>query len=368
MVVQKVPPTYPDAARSAGVEGTVVLSLLVGTTGEVEKVSTVSGDTVLADAAMQAVKQWKYKPYTLDGTAVRMETQISIAFHLKVKPHAPPPPGKFTKETYENEYFGIRYPLSRDWVRETELMRKRLAPEGSQPTSYVLLAAVHVPLDRSVADADSSFVFLALDRSAVTGGSCRPHLEAFAASLHASKQADLRGDIAQFTAGGLTFDRADMEFRGNVSLAHQTFVCTVVKDFLLQWNILGTSKSAVETVLATLQGINGTPPAEPAASPSSLPSMVRVSAGVSAGLIVKKVQPHYPDAARQAHIQGSVVMRAVINEAGDIADIEVIEGPMDFVPATVSAVRQWKYKPYLLMGKPMKVETQITVIYTLSPG
>jgi protein TonB len=97
-----------------------------------------------------------------------------------------------------------------------------------------------------------------------------------------------------------------------------------------------------------------------------LPKRVRISQGVSQGLLLKKVQPEYPKKARKKHVQGSVLMQAVIGKTGDVADLHVISGDELLVPSAVEAVKQWKYKPYLLEGEPVQVETQITVNYVLS--
>ena len=86
---------------------------------------------------------------------------------------------------------------------------------------------------------------------------------------------------------------------------------------------------------------------------------------MSTGLLIKKVTPDYPPEAKYAHIQGSVVVRATINRTGDVADLEVISGPIELVVSAVNAVRKWKYRPYLLNGNPVAVETQIVVNYAL---
>jgi protein TonB len=112
------------------------------------------------------------------------------------------------------------------------------------------------------------------------------------------------------------------------------------------------------------------PPAAPSetAQPPKLPQRVRVSQGVSTGLIVKKVQPKYPEKARQNWIQGTVVLRALISKEGDIVDLTVVSGDPLLVKAAVKAVKQWKYKPYLLEGKPVEVDTEIRVNFALSGG
>jgi protein TonB len=110
------------------------------------------------------------------------------------------------------------------------------------------------------------------------------------------------------------------------------------------------------------------PPAAPSetAQPPKLPQRVRVSQGVSTGLIVKKVQPKYPPKARQNGIQGTVVLRALIGKEGDIVDLSVVSGDPLLVKSAVKAVKQWKYKPYLLQGNPVEVDTEILVNFTLS--
>ena len=109
--------------------------------------------------------------------------------------------------------------------------------------------------------------------------------------------------------------------------------------------------------------INSTPVAVPRAA---TPQRVRVSQGVSTGLLIKKVQPNYPPLARQARIQGQVVLQAEISKEGTIQNLQLISGHPMLAPAAIEAVKQWRYKPYLLNGEPVAVETQVVVNFTLS--
>jgi len=92
---------------------------------------------------------------------------------------------------------------------------------------------------------------------------------------------------------------------------------------------------------------------------------VQVSPGVSRGLLVHKVAPVYPESARQNHVQGTVVLRALIGKNGRIAELTPVSGPEELVPAAMGAVQQWRYKPYLLGGQPVTVATQIIVNFQL---
>jgi periplasmic protein TonB len=98
------------------------------------------------------------------------------------------------------------------------------------------------------------------------------------------------------------------------------------------------------------------------------PQRVRVSQGVSAGLLVRRVNPNYPPLARQARIQGQVVLRAVISKDGSIENLTLVSGHPMLAPAAIDAVKQWKYKPYLLNGEPVEVDTEVLVNFTLSGG
>jgi TonB family protein len=97
------------------------------------------------------------------------------------------------------------------------------------------------------------------------------------------------------------------------------------------------------------------------------PVRVRVSQKVSEAFVAKKVQPQYPLEAREKHIQGLVVLKAEISKDGDVTDLSLVSGDSLLAPAAIEAVKQWKYKPYLLNGQPIAVETQVTVSFELRP-
>jgi len=109
---------------------------------------------------------------------------------------------------------------------------------------------------------------------------------------------------------------------------------------------------------------SGMRPAIPAA-PSLRPPRV---SHVMEGNLIRRVQPEYPALARQARIQGTVVLRAVVNREGTIQDLQVISGHPLLVQAAINAVRQWRYRPYFLNDQPVEVETQVMVNFSLSGG
>jgi len=82
LLVDRIEPDYPDAARRARIQGSVTMEALIGADGKVQRVSPVSGNLQLADAATAAVRQWRYKPYSVDGRKVPVRTQVTVNFAL----------------------------------------------------------------------------------------------------------------------------------------------------------------------------------------------------------------------------------------------------------------------------------------------
>lgn len=87
---------------------------------------------------------------------------------------------------------------------------------------------------------------------------------------------------------------------------------------------------------------------------------------MSQGLLVHKVTPQYPAIAKQAKVQGSVQLGAVIGKDGKVQNVQTESGNLLLASAAVSAVKQWRYKPYVLNGSPVEVETTVTVNFNLT--
>ena len=186
-ILKSVPPKYPLDAVEKGIYGQVLLRILVSETGEVENAEVVSGEDVLRQAALDAVRQWKFKPYVEAGKPIKVKTTIPVNFNKAV----------------------------------------RVEVEPGRPA--------HLP------------------------------------------------------------------------------------------------------------------------------------ASVTAGMLVHRVDPAYPSLAVASHRQGTVVFHALISKEGRIENLTLVSGPKEFVPDASAAIKQWRYKPYLLMGEPVEVETTIEVHFALSP-
>jgi protein TonB len=92
-----------------------------------------------------------------------------------------------------------------------------------------------------------------------------------------------------------------------------------------------------------------------------IPKRLVVSQGVSLGMLQSKIEPVYPIIARRARVQGTVTLRAIISTQGTIESLQVVDGHPMLVNAALDAVKQWRYKPYMLSGQPVEVETTVFV-------
>ncbi len=90
-----------------------------------------------------------------------------------------------------------------------------------------------------------------------------------------------------------------------------------------------------------------------------------ISSGVMEGMLIGKVLPVYPAMARAMRIAGRVELQATISRNGTIENLRVVSGPAMLQQAALDAVRQWRYRPYLLNGEPVEVETTINVDFKL---
>ena len=114
-------------------------------------------------------------------------------------------------------------------------------------------------------------------------------------------------------------------------------------------------------------GLGTAPPVVTRAAPKPT-GPVRVSSGTVAGPAISQPQPVYPPIAKAAHVQGAVVLHAIISKTGTIENLTAISGPQMLQGAAMDAVKRWRYKPYLLNGEPTEVDTTINVNFTFGGG
>ncbi len=92
---------------------------------------------------------------------------------------------------------------------------------------------------------------------------------------------------------------------------------------------------------------------------------IAVSSGVAAGMLILRTPPVYPSIAKAARVGGTVLLHATISKNGTIKDVHVVSGPAMLQQAAVDAVRNWRYRPYMLNNEPIEVETSVNVVFSL---
>ncbi|MGH9705661.1 MAG: energy transducer TonB [Candidatus Acidiferrales bacterium] len=114
-----------------------------------------------------------------------------------------------------------------------------------------------------------------------------------------------------------------------------------------------------------LGGIIGSTGAGLPPPPKAAPSRIHVGGNVQAASLLHQVMPIYPAIAKTAHVSGTVILHAIIGKDGSIQDLTYMSGPPLLMRNAMDAVRQWRYKPTLLNGEPVEVDTTISVVFSL---
>lgn len=99
--------------------------------------------------------------------------------------------------------------------------------------------------------------------------------------------------------------------------------------------------------------------------PKAAPTRIRVGGNVQAASLIHQVMPVYPQIAKTAHISGTVILHAIIGKDGNVQNLEYISGPPLLMKNAMDAVSQWRYRPTLLNGDAVEVDTTISVVFTL---
>ncbi len=128
----------------------------------------------------------------------------------------------------------------------------------------------------------------------------------------------------------------------------------------------GTVGGVLGSIISSAPTAAPPPPPPPPVKKKAPPKRIRVGGNVAKARLTRQVRPQYPPLARQARIQGTVKLSAVISKDGTIQKLEVMSGHPLLVPAALAAVKQWRYRPTLLNGEAVEVLTNIDVNFTLS--
>jgi TonB family protein len=308
VLLYKREPEYTEEARKAKYQGSVLLYVEIDPSGKATNIRVQhSLGLGLDEKAIEAVKQWKFKPGTKDGSPVPVTANIEVNFRLLDNPVSP----------------GVEAGVA----------------EGVGGGVYRVGGGVTAPIV-----VQSTWIGRTLKGITVSG-------------LSDQARADLLSQLPVHEGDTLSVE----------SLLNVNRVARGFDEHLMAIPMpVGTNEVTLRIVVGTTTVTTTTTPAAPADAGATPPARIRVGGNVQQTKLVSQPLPVYPPDAKQAGIQGVVKLNATIAKDGTIQHLEVISGHPLLIPAALDAVRQWVYKPTLLNGQPVEVVTEIDVNFTLA--
>ena len=280
-----------------------------------------------------------------------------------------PDSGGFEKHTYTNRYFGFTYKLNDEWFVNQDLMAQDAQRPNKMAGRFLL-----VILDRHTGTPLRERVMIIADDESLY----HPPLNGAKDYVTRLLDAQVRrgnervGEVFSVEHAGKPFYCAEFNEKFPGGALHKAFLATERGGFLLSWVFASSSSDSLALILKSLDQISFAPvvPGEQkpvsADTPSVPPRRIRISQMVLEGIILEKRMPPYPEAARKNKVEGLVRLHVLISRTGELKTAEVVEGDPLLGQAALDGVRYWKFKPYLLNGEPVEVDSQITVDFRLS--
>lgn len=358
MLIRHVTPVYPAAAKEQHVEGTLLLHAIIGKDGTLQNLVYVSGPPILMSSAMDAVKQWQYKPTLLNGEPVEVDTTISVVYTLGGKSltdlaESAPPSGS---DTSSSDAFA-RLPG-----------RTRVGANVAAAQLIHQVAPIYPPIAKT-AHISGTVVLHALiakdgtiDQLQVVSGPpllLQSTMDAVRQWVY--KPTLVNGDPVEvdttvsvvYTLGkGPNSSSEGSGSPSDVSGSAAELPPTPAVD-----------SSQDQQKEATTQTSAGASSESNSSTPK--PKSIRVGGNVAAANLIHQVKPVYPKDAKKQHITGTVLLHAIIAQDGTMKTVEYVSGPPELRDSATEAVKQWRYKPTLLRGEPIEVDTTISVVFAL---
>jgi len=300
---------YPAAAMKAGVQGTVSVQVKLDSTGNVNDAQVLSGPDELRKAVLESVLQWHFTHEVAGTTRV-----IQVAFEV-------PKAGAVQA--------GV------------------VAPRGEYTFSSPLSAGMVRTAAASTAGRVTSIRIVGLPEQATAE---------LAASLPVHEGDEWNGETMQKT------NQAVRAFDEHLTIQTSRVVQTSsgTPEVSLRISVANTTAAVANTAFAVANTTTAVPVT------AGTPGRVKVGGNVQGAMIVSKVPPVYPAVAKQAAVSGMVRLAAVIAKDGSVQELTAQSGPPLLIQAALDAVKQWVYKPTLLNGSPVEVETTIDINFTLN--
>ncbi|HKM46180.1 MAG TPA: energy transducer TonB [Terriglobales bacterium] len=274
--------------------------------------------------------------------------------------------GTVANGVYSNECFGFSLPIPAGWEVNDAFTAGGKARHRSDKS--LILLFLHQQ------GKPGGIILSTWDSAGHTGSAQDFVSDAVRAQINSpTEKRELVRDTFAVDYGGRHFFRSDYKAltRDNIPL-YLAYVYTEFRGYFIGETLASASPAGLDEDASSLQRISFQEDqvnSKCVMNPDdAAPPLLRIEQGVSRGLLIKRVSPDYPPIARQARVQGQVVLRAQIDKNGNIEDLTLVSGHPMLAPAAIKAVKQWKYKPYTVNGQAVAVETQIVVNFSLSGG
>lgn len=262
-----------------------------------------------------------------------------------------PSPGQFSNSIYRNSDLGVTYILSNEWQDNT----------SGSGSSTILAAGSRILLvaDRSAGLMSVDRIVLAALSTEHLTSDLQHFVESFSQHSAQNDGSELFNAGAVLDVGGRKFYRADSKKAGVLSTLYRTYIGTEIQGYFLVWTFASFSDSHLQEMVNTLKTVSIAPDKE-FRFRDSYPSPAVYEKDMRQWLL-KKVQPVYSEKMIRDNIAGDVVLGLVVGPDGRVRKTRIISGLAPACEAAIQAAMQWKYKPYLLEGRPVTVETEITI-------
>jgi TonB family protein len=273
--------------------------------------------------------------------------------------------GTVVNGIYSNECFGFALPIPAGWEVNDAVTFGGKARHRSDK-SFVLLYLYQQGKPGGI-------ILNAWDSAGQSGGAQDFVSDAVRAQIKFSTEMrELVRDTFAVDYGGRHFFRSDYKALMHDTPVYLAYVLTEFRGYFIGETLASPSAAGLDEAASSLQKISfqedRVNPACVMGPGDEATFPVHIGQGVSQGLLIKRVPPDYPDIARRARVQGQVVLQARIDKNGNIEDLSLISGHPMLAPAAIKAVEQWKYKPYMLNGEAVAVQTRILVNFSLTGG
>ena len=362
MLIHQVAPVYPAAAKEQLIEGTVILHALIGKDGTLQALKYISGPPALMQSAMEAVKQWVYKPTLLNGEPVEVDTTISVLYTLGGKSlkdamdSAVPPPTSDAPQSDTTAPDAERIRVSGNLasasiVHQVTPVYPAIA-KVAHISGTVLLHAI-IAKDGTIEQLDvvnGPPLLLKSAMDAVRQWVYRPTL--------------VNGEPVRVDTTITVVFSLDEKNPNNAGGSDSPSVAPGSSTDLRPTPTVDPPQDTQKDAAPPQAPASGSPE-QNASADRPKPKSIRVGGNVAAANLVHQVAPVYPHDAKKHHIQGTVLLHAIIAQDGTMKTVEYVSGPPELTDSAIEAVTEWRYKPTLLRGEPIEVDTTISVVYRL---